>query len=99
MWRSQLWKEHAHELVDREKGLGGEPQSEHDTTRYLGCEDDRGYAANLPRYSRNFAEKVSMLYGGVSKLVVEAAKKKKNSQELQRILYPKWIFTSPFLLL
>lgn len=41
MWRSQLWKEHAHELVDREKGLGSESQSEHDTARYLGCEDDR----------------------------------------------------------
>ena len=99
MWRSQLWKEHAHELVDREKGLGSESQSEHDTARYFGCEDDRWYAANLPRYSRNFTKKVSMLYGWVSKLIVEAAKKKKNSQESPKTLYPKWIFTSPFLLL
>lgn len=30
---------------------------------------------------------------------MEAAKKKRNSQELQRTLYPKWIFTSPFLCL
>ena len=98
MRRSQLWKEHAHELSDWEKGLGSESQSEHNTARYFGCEDDRRYTANLPRHSRNFTEKVFILYVWVSKRIVEAVKKRRNSQELQRTLYPKWISISPFVL-
>ena len=96
MWRAQLGEEHAYELSDWEKSFSGEPQSEYNAARYFGCKDDRRHAAHFPRHARNSTEKVSLFE--VSQRIVEAAKRKRSSQESPKALCPKWTCISPFCL-
>ena len=96
MWRAQLGEEHAYELSDWEKSFSGEPQSEYNAARYFGCKDDRRHTAYFPRHAWNSAEKVSLFE--LSQRIVEAAKRKRSSQESPKALCPKWTCISPFCL-